>query len=685
MNKKFFLLLIFNFAFLLLPQNVLAQVQQPAMRAVRVSTPPIINGQLTDTCWQYCDTATNFYMIDPNPEAPVTQPTFVYVCYDDEKIYFGIHMSEAKPDKIQSVTNRRDGDVYMDDSFELMLDTYRDRRNAYYFMSNLLGTKLDGRIIDDGRNIDGNWDCQWETKAQLVAGGWDIEIAIPFSELSYPNKDSLIWGINFWRIERPHWENTSWAKVQVWYQVSKYGTLTGLAIKSKAKKFELLPYVAGRYAQDSLVPRAGIDFEYDIKSDLIFNATFLPDFAQIEADPLKFNFSYEEGEELYFAEKRPFFLEGGGILNTPCQLFYTRRMNQILAGAKLYGKIKTTELMALDVQTKDSEENFSVLRIKQEISSTTLGILATHKQRPDTISQAAGIDFNFPAGGPFLFTSQFAATNNTGITGDCWAGQLGIGGETGSYGADLEAGRVGQNFWVEQGFINTYDINRQTISGDVWKRFLHDKTYFQWVELAGSFEVAQEIDQELALAFTELRSNLVTQSRWRFEIEGMRSYERYGDVEFTNRSIQFEIESNVGGATGIVSIFSIGDLYDEPHKFLHLGFLVQPFQRVSVFPIFQARQWGETRWHWLTNTSISYQMTVRAFFRVYLQVESKTGTGTEQTFSFEDLENLSANFLVGYEFAPRTMFYLVYNQQRIFNPDSIDHIFVTKFTYSFRF
>ncbi len=677
--------IIISIIALTLFHNAHAQIQEPVIRAVRVASAPIIDGLLTDSCWQQCDTATNFYMLEPNPGAAVTQPTYVHVCYDDEKIYFGVHMSEAKPEAIQAVTTRRDGDVYMDDCFELILDTYCDRRNGYYLASNLLGTKLDGRIIDNGRSVEANWDGNWETKAQLVPDGWEIEMAIPFSELSYPSKDSINWGINFWRTERPHWENTSWSNAQSWCQISRYGTLTGLCIEAKTKRFELLPYVAARYDLDSLEPRAGIDFEYDITSSLIFNATLLPDFAQIEADPLKFNFSYEEGEELYFAEKRPFFLEGGDILSTPLQLFYTRRMNEILAGAKLYGKIHNTEVLALDVQTKDTEANFSVLRAKQEISSTTIGVLATHKARTDTVSQAAAFDLGFPVAGPFLFTSQFATTNNTGITGDRWAGMVGVGGETSTYGAGLEVGRMGKDFWIEQGFVNVYDINRQGVEGWARNRFLNNKTCFQYVDFVGSFEVQQEIGNDLALAGAELRANFVAKSRLRLSIVGMRGYERYGDTEFENHNIQFEIETNVGGATGFSSILAIGELYDEPHKFFHFGFLAQPLRRVTIFPIFQARQWGAVKWHWLTNSSITYQMTDRAFLRAYLRAESNSGTSSEQDFALEEFQSLSANFLFGYEFAPRTMLYLVYNQQRTFDPDSTIHIFVTKFTYSFRF
>ncbi|MCK4395585.1 carbohydrate binding family 9 domain-containing protein [candidate division WOR-3 bacterium] len=670
----------------LIPSIVLAHVQEPIVRAVRVIKPPFIDGELNDSCWQECKPVTDFYMIEPNPGAPVTQQTVVYVCYDDEKIYFGIHMSEDKPDAIQSTVTQRDGGVYMDDSFELMLDTYCDRRNAYYFMSNFLGAKLDGRIIDDGRDANETWDAHWETKAQRVEDGWEMEIAIPFSELNFPRTDSLVWGINFWRIERPHWENTSFSMVQLWCKVSQYGTLTGLSIKPQIKRFEILPYGAFRCDEDSLTLRGGVDFEYDVTSDLIFNATFWPDFAQIEADPYRFNLSYEQGEELYYPEKRPFFLEGSSILRTPIQLFYTRRMNEILLGGKLYGKIKSTEVLALNVQTKDTEENFSVLRIKQELfTTTTLGALVTHKQRSDTFSQAASIDFNHPVYGPFLLTSQFSATRNTGVSGDQWAGHIGIASETGTYGGGLFAGRYGPDFRVEQGFINACDINRQGISGVYWYKCLRDKGISKWLEVGAEFDVAQEIGDKLACSHTEFWSNFVMSNKWRIGINGERNYERYGESEFKNRLIGLHIESNVGGMTGIASSFTFGRLYNSSFRFFHFGFLIQPIQRITIFPYFQTVRSGKTKWQWITNTRISYKATDKAFFRIFLQADSETDSEIEETFSFQDIQNLNANFLFSYEFAPGTILYLVYNHPRNFSDETVDNIFVAKFTYSFRF
>ncbi|KPK73341.1 hypothetical protein AMJ87_02130 [candidate division WOR_3 bacterium SM23_60] len=667
-----------------------AQVQMPTVTAVRTAEPPVIDGLLHDSCWQCCSTATGFVMVEPNPGAEVTQQTYVRVCYDDEKIYFGIHMSEDRPDALQATTNQRDGGVYMDDSFELILDTYCDRRNAYYFMSNLLGTKLDGRIIDDGRNTESNWDAHWEVKARRCEGGWEMEIAIPFSELSYPGKAEQLWGANFWRVERPHWENTSWAPVQQWCQISRYGTIQGLVITGKTKRLTILPYGAARFERDtladSLEARAGFDIEYDVTSDLKFNTTFLPDYAQIEADPFQFNLSYEKGEELYFAEKRPFFLEGGSILTTPFQLFYTRRMNEIHAGGKLYGKIRSTELLGLAVRTKDTEEFFSVLRAKQELmGTTTLGALVTHKQHDDTVSQAAGVDFNMPVAGRFLLTTQFAATHNTGVSGDQWAGHVGIDGETSTYGAGIYAGRIGPAFSVEQGFINAYDINQQGVSGYAWHKLLQDWGWFEWIDGGVSFDVAQEIGDRLTVGEVEFWSNVVTRPRIRLGLDGVRTYERYGDTEFTNYVIGGDIETNVGGAAGIASSGGVGQLYDESFQRFHVGALFVIFDRISMFPVLQAVRFGETQWQWLINARISYQITDRAFFRIFAQSASEQGTVSSEFLACEDILNLTNNLLFGYEFAPGTILYIVYNNVHNFDTQSTNHIIVTKFTYSLKF
>ncbi len=675
----------------LLPAVAVAQLQEPVVKAVKVEKPPVVDGKLDDSCWQECEPAGGFTMKEPDPGDPATQATYVYVAYDEERIYFGFRLDEAKPRAIAATVNQRDGQIYLDDSIEIMLDTYCDRRNAYYFMSNLLGAKLDGRIIDDGRNTDANWDAHWETKAQLAEGGWELEMAIPFAELSFARADSMVWGFNIWRIERPHWENTSWSpNVASWCQVSKYGTLTGLAVSPKRRKFQFLPYAAVRYmhldpAVDSTGLRAGIDFEYGMTSDLILNATYSPDFAQIEADPTRFNLSYQEGEELYYPEKRPFFLEGGGILSTPFNLFYTRRMDEILAGGKLYGKVESLELLALDVQTRDTEENFSVLRLKQELFGTaSLGALLTHKQDPsDTASQAAGVDLNLPVYGPFLLTSQGAVTHNTGASGDEWAGHLGVQGETSTYGGGVFSGRTGKDFWVDQGFINAYDIGKQGLSGYGWGKLLPAGGPLQWIDGGASFDLAQEIDSTLSEAEGEFWTNLVTHTKWRFGTTAERSYERYGTEEFVNKTFNFQIESNVGGTEGVFTLYEFGEKYDQPWQMFQLGFLVVPLKRLSVFPVSVAVKQGDARWRWVSNARISCQVTDRAFFRIFLEAESESGHEAERPTALENMGLARTNALFGYEYAPGTVFYLAYNEKQNLETEAVDRVVVAKFTYSF--
>lgn len=675
---------------LLLPFLATAQVQEPVVTAVKVETPPLVDGRLDEPCWRQCKPAKDFAMVEPEPGAPVTQQTYAYVVYDDEKIYFGFHLAESKPDAMAATVNQRDGQIYLDDSIEIMLDTFCDRRNAYYFMSNLLGAKLDGRIIDEGRNTDANWDAHWETRAQLVEDGWELEMAIPFAELSFPRADSMVWGFNIWRVERPHWENTSWSpNVLRWCQVSQYGTLAGLSVATKRRRVHLLPYAAARYAHldpaiDSLGPKAGLDLEYAITSDLILNATLLPDFAQIEADPTRFNLSYQEGEELYYPEKRPFFLEGVGILSTPFNLFYTRRMGEISAGGKLYGKVKSLELLAVNVQTKDTDENFSVLRLKQDLFGTaSAGVLITHKQHPsDTVSQAAGIDLNLPVYGPFLLTSQAAVTDNTDVAGDEWAAHLGVEGETSTYGGGLFSGRIGDDFRVDQGFIEAYDIGKQGLAGYGWGKFLPDRGPLQWIDAGGSFDLTQEIDSTLAEAEGEFWANLVTRTKWRLGTNGRRSYERYGSTEFFNRTLNFQIESNVGGTEGVFALYEFGERYDQSWQMYQLGFLVVPLKRLSVFPVSVAVKQGDARWRWVSNARISYQVTDKAFLRLFLEAESESGNRAERPTALESVKLARANALLGYEFAPGTIFYLAYNEEQDFETREKNRIVVAKFTYS---
>jgi hypothetical protein len=179
--------------------------------------------------------------------------------------------------------------------------------------------------------------------------------------------------------------------------------------------------------------------------------------------------------------------------------------------------------------------------------------------------------------------------------------------------------------------------------------------------------------------------NFITNSKYRLSIFGRRYYERYGEDEFINKTLEFQIGSNVGGLTGVSSSFRIGNMYEQLFRLWTLEFVLLLNKKISFWPYFQVIHWGDTRLRWLTNTSISYRITDKTFFRIYFQAESNTDTPSKEAFAFEELKSAGNNLLFGYELAPRSVLYLVYNLQWISESKITDHIFMIKFTCSFRF
>ncbi len=664
-----------------------AQAQAPGFQPVKIEQAPQLDGKLNDPCWQICAPISDFTMVEPNPGAPVTQPTKVYVCYDDQNLYIAAYLYEDKPDQIQAAYNQRDGSVYRDDCLEITIDTYNDKNNAYYFAVNPQSTRADGRIIDEGRTIDANWDCQWQARAGRDSLGWVLEIAIPFSELRYNKADTMTWGINFYRVERPHWETSSWSPLKNWVHVSQYGSLTGLAIDPRIKRFELLPFGLARYqhSTDSLNFAAGLDFKYSVTSDLNFNATYRPDFGQIEADPFQFNLSYNQGQELYLPEKRPFFMEGASILYTPIKLFYTRRMNEIEGGAKLYGKMGKAEVLGLDVQTKDGDDNYSLLRVKYPVvGQSVLGLLATNKQNDSIYSRAGGLDLNVPLYGPVQLTMQAAKSANTGISGDDWAGVAELKSETATDCFLLKYDRIGQEFWVPQGFISIYNIDRWGVYTEGYHKFALNGA-FQYADAGVAVHRKQEIGGRptyLALAWG---SNIVTASKLRFGLSAGRYFERYGELEFVNRQVGADFETNVGGMTGVATSFYMGDKYGQNFRQGVIVVAFVPYSKISVIPAIVAVKFGQDKWEWVSNTEVSYQITQKLFARAYIQTSTQAATPAASAFNLEKIEDLNSNCMLGYEVNPGSMLYLVYNHPRNLITEEFDHCFMAKLSYSIRF
>ncbi len=230
------------------PARVLRSVQ-----SVRAAGPIVIDGQLDEAAWANAIPATGFTQAEPRTGEPATEATEVRVLFDRENLYIGAVMHD--PDASHIVLNdiRKDFKEDDQDDFEVLLDTFHDRRNGYLFVTNTAGARADRQIANEGREINTSWDGVWTVKTQRTADGWSVEMAIPFRTLRYQLGNAQGWGINFARRIRHRNEVTYWAPIPRSFTISRVslaGTLDGLEIDGTSRDLRVKPYAVGRTVRD---------------------------------------------------------------------------------------------------------------------------------------------------------------------------------------------------------------------------------------------------------------------------------------------------------------------------------------------------------------------------------------------------------------------------------------------------
>ncbi len=349
---------------LALPQ-IKGSAQERSITAYRIEGDKIrVDGKLDEKVWQELSRQSDFLQRDPNDGSQATQKTEFAVAYDSEFLYVGIRAYDENPELIDGILTRRD-EYSPSDWLYISIDSYHDHRTAFEFGLNAAGVKQDLRRFDD-TNADFDWNAVWEGDVNLDDQGWTAEFAIPFRELRFNSAQSLNWGFNVYR-EFPRNDN----ELSIWNHwshettgfVSNYGELTGLTDVKAKQPIYFAPYVLGSSgvndAQKELLRRynnsgsMGADIRKNFDLGLTFSGTVNPDFGQVEADPAEFNLTEFES---YFREKRPFFIEGGNILNfslgfgdgnnSSNSLFYSRRIGRAPQGyaASDGGDVRSIEM-----------------------------------------------------------------------------------------------------------------------------------------------------------------------------------------------------------------------------------------------------------------------------------------------------------------------------------------------------
>ncbi len=425
--------------------------------ATRRSSSISIDGRLDEAQWSNAPRQGGFTQRFPKDGAKASQDTQFALLYDDDAIYVGVWANDPEPTKIRRTLTRRDVDA-LADAVLIGIDSYHDRRTAYVFQLNAAGVQRDMMLFDDMAQDD-TWDAVWTGNVAITPQGWTAEVRIPLNQLRFASGDKHEWGLQVVRMVARNQEQTAWSP---WPRtgnaiVSRFGVVDGIEVNKPARRLELLPYAsAGVQTQpidegDTLNPETsalgnlGVDVKFGLGPAFTLSATINPDFGQVEADPSQVNLS---ANEVFFAEKRPFFLEGVDLFKLPIGsggdliegAFYSRRIGAappepdmdydfiraptsttIYTAAKLTGKTPsgwsvgvldavTGEESATVVDAAGTEmnpivaplTNYAVARVKRDLrgGKTMVGTSATavHRALSGTPLEAINHDQAYTAG-----------------------------------------------------------------------------------------------------------------------------------------------------------------------------------------------------------------------------------------------------------------------------------------------
>jgi hypothetical protein len=394
---------------------------QPPVTVPRCAEPPVVDGQLDEACWSSAATLAGFVQTKPGDNAPPSRATSVLLAYDAQALYIGIRAADD-PSKVRATVARRD-DVLDDDHVVLYLDTFDDRRRSYVLIFNPFGIQQDG-IYTEGREIDYSVDVVMQSKGNVTADGYAIEVALPLSSIRYRAGAGRRWGVHVQRKIQHLDEEDSWRPLVRGNAglLDQAGAIGGLDDLPPARLLEVIPGFT--IAESGARTRTGPDrfVTEDAETDpsvtlkiaptpnVVLDATVNPDFAQIESDQLVT--TANQRFPIFFAEKRPFFLEGIDIFRTPLEAMHSRTIIDPDYAAKASGKSGRTTfaaLLASDNAPGDlSEEERNnpslaglagrnaqagVLRVRRDIGHESfLGMIATSYDFVERSNRLGGID-----------------------------------------------------------------------------------------------------------------------------------------------------------------------------------------------------------------------------------------------------------------------------------------------------
>ncbi len=687
----------------------------PAIRARAVEGGVRVDGVLDEGVWREAVAATGFVQSEPLEGEPATERSEVRVAYDRDHLYVAARLLWTGPGAPVVNDLRRDFEPGDQDSFEVLLDTFHDRRNGYVFVVSAAGARTEYQVSNEGYEVNINWDVPWRAESGRADGAWTVEIAIPFSAIRFDPARASTWGINFARRIRRKNEVDFWAPVprsQGLYKVSLAGDLEGLPTLEPGRDLRIIPYVVGSTTREvgtvdfDETGEIGGDLKYGITESLALDITANPDFAQVEVDEQRVNLTQFP---LLFPEKRGFFLENSGTFylgddtrregiglrpryDNDLIPFYSRRIGltgngrpvPITGGMRLTGRAGGFDVGALGIRTEGEDalptSHYGVVRLKRGIfsGSEVGGIVMTRVAEEgggDDHNLVYGADANVRLPGAIDLSAFVLGTETPGLSGGEYAYRATLTRRGNFFHIKTGVLELGENYHSDLSFYRRTGARKWILDTGLRPRFpslreygireIHPHVVWNYYEDLEGRMVAKRLHSGITLFLSDGGHSQLAANPTFQRIDGPLTLHRDVDPipagRYSWNEWKLDFTSDPSRPLSVLAAYTWGGLWSGSQRSVEGDFTVRPSGHLRASVGFQRTaadlDLPDARFTtWLWTARVNYSFSTELFVDALLQYDDE-----------QDLLNANVRFNLIH--APLSDVFLVYNERQFVGVD----------------
>ena len=682
------------------------QIDHDAIRASRIATAVKItekitlDGRLDEAVWKEAPAATDFFQKQPNNGAPASERTEVRFAYDEDNFYVGVICFDSQPDKLLIKDLREDFDFGTTDLVQIFIDSLHDRRSGFTFVVNPAGARRDSQISTlGGGNQD--WDGVWDAKVSQGEGAWTVEFMIPFKTFRFTTGASQEWGLNVSRRVLHLNEESNWAPVPIRFsgnQADMAGTLRGLEGIRQGRNLKFKPFAVGGGTQTFPAGQrrttrdidGGFDAKYSLTPSMTLDATFRTDFAQVEVDQQQVNLTRFN---LFFPEKRDFFLENSGIFtfgggnrtfnNVSANLvpFFSRRIGlssagtpiPIIGGTRVSGKMGNSDVGVLAMKTEEfgstPSNNYLVGRYKHNLLETSwIGAILTDRESSvaNDYNRVYGPDVHFQFFQKLEIDAYALRSDSPGRTDRNMARNVLTAWKDDELTLSTEYAAVEPNFNPEVGFVRRGNMSQY--SGDIaWNPQLRSSDTIRNLKFGSAVDYFRSATSGAIETRTqEVTTGVQFENNGSVNVGAIQTFDRLvrpfairtaldipaGDYQYRRYFANINTGSN--RKVGLTANAGWGDFWDGDSTLVGGGVGIRPNYHLNLDVNYTRQQVtlpGGAFTTGLFGVRALYGFTPRAFFNAFVQYNA-------------DTHQVSSNVRFNFTHHPLSDLYVVYNDRR---------------------